>query len=451
VTSFIFILIFLAAGMTAGMLVSRHTPHLLFSGAGAGLLFMTSFLNPAWGMYLLILSMLLSPEFSVGATAAAGSLSRGVTLRLDDFILLVIGLSWFARSAYFKEVGLFKKTPLNRPIFCYVLACLISTALGVMGGKVDPKTGFFFVLKYIEYFIVFFMVVNYAEDLDQVKRLIFCLFLTCFITSIIGMLQIPGGGRVSAPFEGEIGEPNTFGGYLLFIGAVAGGLLSTSQDPRVRLGLMFLLAVMLLPFLYTHSRSSYLAFIPAFLILGAMTRKRGLVIGVMLAALVISPLFLPSSVKNRIGYTFKQPVESGQIKVGEIRLDTSTSARIQSWGEALKAWTRRPLTGYGVTGFGFIDAQYPRVLTETGLLGMAAFLYLIGSIFNIAFSNLAVLKDRFALGITRGFIAGYAGLLCHAIGANTFIIVRIMEPFWFVAGIVLILPELTAPPRPEPV
>jgi len=32
--------------------------------------------------------------------------------------------------------------------------------------------------------------------------------------------------------------------------------------------------------------------------------------------------------------------------------------------------------------------------------------------------------------------------LFHAIGANTFIIVRIMELFWFLAGIMAVLPEL---------
>jgi hypothetical protein len=41
----------------------------------------------------------------------------------------------------------------------------------------------------------------------------------------------------------------------------------------------------------------------------------------------------------------------------------------------------------------------------------------------------------------------------HSIGANTFIIVRIMEPFWFFAAIVVALPGLaltksTAPPAP---
>jgi hypothetical protein len=38
-----------------------------------------------------------------------------------------------------------------------------------------------------------------------------------------------------------------------------------------------------------------------------------------------------------------------------------------------------------------------------------------------------------------GFTAGLVGLLVHAFGANTFIIVRIMEPFWFLTGIVIAL------------
>jgi len=43
----------------------------------------------------------------------------------------------------------------------------------------------------------------------------------------------------------------------------------------------------------------------------------------------------------------------------------------------------------------------------------------------------------------------------HAIGANTFIIVRIMEPFWFFVGIITVLPmlkqeDLTPAPAPIP-
>ena len=35
-------------------------------------------------------------------------------------------------------------------------------------------------------------------------------------------------------------------------------------------------------------------------------------------------------------------------------------------------------------------------------------------------------------------------MLAHGIGANTFIIIRIMEPFWLCAGLVMILPRLTS-------
>jgi hypothetical protein len=58
-----------------------------------------------------------------------------------------------------------------------------------------------------------------------------------------------------------------------------------------------------------------------------------------------------------------------------------------------------------------------------------------------------VSEDR---GVALGFMAGTIGLLAHAIGSNTFIIVRIMEPFWFFAGIVLMLPQLERAEVPVP-
>jgi O-antigen ligase len=170
--------------------------------------------------------------------------------------------------------------------------------------------------------------------------------------------------------------------------------------------------------------------------------KRVIVVGLILTSLLISPLFLPTPVKDRMLYTFTQPEQGGQIVVGEVRLDTSTSARLKSWREAMADWTRHPLLGHGVTGYKFVDAQLPRVLAETGILGLAAFLYLLFSIGKLARENLRHLTTPFARGITIGFIAGFVGLLVHAVGANTFIIVRIMEPFWFFAGIVVVLPML---------
>jgi O-antigen ligase len=440
-------LLLMTFAVLLGFFSSQITPAKMIWGGVAFAVFAVTFLNVEYGLYILIFSMLLSPEIIVGETAGS-SLGRGVTLRVEDFLLVVIGFSWFAKNAVDKDLGLFLKTPLNKAILFYSVVCMLATGFGIMAARISPKTGFFFVLKYIEYFIVFFMVANHVKSMDQIRRFVFCLLLTCFIVSIIGLLQIPGGGRVSAPFEGESGEPNTFGGYLMFMGMVAAGMLSQTKNTRTKHLLTALLLVILPPFLFTLSRASYLALIPALITLGYLMEKRVIVVGLILLGLFISPLFLPTPIKHRILYTFEQPEHRDQIVVGDVRLDTSTSARLRSWQEAIEDWTRHPLFGYGVTGYKFVDAQLPRVLAETGILGLAAFLYLLYCIGKLARSNLQKLSTPYARGICIGFMAGFVGLLFHAVGANTFIIVRIMEPFWFFTGMLVVLPMLE---KTEPV
>jgi len=451
VRSFSLVISFVLIAVLAGFLPTQFSPTGLILGVAALFIFTVSFTNIEWGLYLLIFSMLLSPEFITGETSVE-SLARGVTLRLEDFLLAVIGLSWLARNAVDKELGLFLKTPLNKAILFYTLTCVLSTGFGIMAGRVELKTGSLFVLKYIEYFLVYFMMVNHVRTQDQIKRFLVCLFLTCFIASLIGAAQIPGGERVSAPFEGEVGEPNTFGGYLLFMGCVAAGILAKVDNLRTKQKMAVLLICIVPPLLFTQSRSSYLAIVPALLVLGYMTDRRLIILGLLVIALGVSPLFLPKAVKNRIMFTFTQPEEQGQIRIGDLRLDTSTSARLQSWKEALMDFPQHPLLGYGVTGYPLIDAQYPRVLVETGILGLTAFLYLIYAIFKLTLQSLKEVKTLFSQGLVMGFLSGFVGLVVHAIGANTFIIVRIMEPFWFFVGIVAVLPMLErqqAAPSPK--
>jgi len=162
-------------------------------------------------------------------------------------------------------------------------------------------------------------------------------------------------------------------------------------------------------------------------------------------------------VVNRILYTFEPEAGSPTIKLGKVAFDPSTSARLISMKEALEQWTRRPIFGYGVTGAGFMDAQYARTLVETGVIGLAAFLWLVWSALKFGLGSFRTLRDPEERGLALGFLTGTVGLLVHAIGANTFIIVRIMEPFWFFAGVVIVLPTLPAvgaarpgPPRASP-
>jgi len=101
--------------------------------------------------------------------------------------------------------------------------------------------------------------------------------------------------------------------------------------------------------------------------------------------------------------------------------------------------------GFGITGYSFVDSQYFRTLIELGFLGFLAFLYLLYKIFRQLIYSLQQVKQRAHRGFVLGMLAGAAAMFTHAIGANTFIIVRIMEPFWFLVAIAVILPEIERP------
>jgi hypothetical protein len=49
--------------------------------------------------------------------------------------------------------------------------------------------------------------------------------------------------------------------------------------------------------------------------------------------------------------------------------------------------------------------------------------------------------DDFGKGLSLALISSLSGLLLMGTGAEVFIIIRIMEPFWFLAAIVTMLPE----------
>ena len=76
---------------------------------------------------------------------------------------------------------------------------------------------------------------------------------------------------------------------------------------------------------------------------------------------------------------------------------------------------------------------------ETGIVGLLAFAWLVYALFRVGLRTWREHQDDLLRGLSVGLIAGLIGLLVHAIGANTFIIVRIMEPFWFLTGIVISL------------
>lgn len=378
--------------------------------------------------------MLLSPELVVAKLP-----KRELSLRMDDLLILVISFGWLARNAIYKELGLLVKTPLNTAVLLYVAACSISTIFGIIFGRVSPLQGTMFVIKYIEFFAVFFMVMGSIHSREQIKRYLIALFATALLISIYAALQIPTGARVTAPFEGWGGEPNTLGGYLVLIISILGGIILSFKSTRIKIISTALIVFAMVPFMYTLSRSSWTAIAGvciAFIIFG---RQRMPLVMLLFIFLAVTPIITFQKVEQRYKETFmERPWESEQqIKIGGYYLDLSSSSRIIMYKRILQDIKNHPILGYGITGYTFIDGQYFRTLIETGLIGLSAFIYLLYSVFLTIFRIYRNSSDELIKGISLGLLAGFTGLLVHALSANTFIIIRIMEPFWLVMAMVV--------------
>ena len=116
--NFVLIIWILMTCLLLAFMLSNSSSFYVLGGLIGFLTLAACFLSPEFGVAILIMSMLLSPEFGAGAAGAGDSVESGrsIVVRLDDVLLIILSVSWFARTAIHKELGLVLSNPLNRPI-----------------------------------------------------------------------------------------------------------------------------------------------------------------------------------------------------------------------------------------------------------------------------------------------------------------------------------------------
>jgi O-antigen ligase len=424
-------LILTGLSLFAALLIIVLPPSFMMLAFLALVISMICFFYPQVAFYILVFSMLFSPEVIVGQTTA-----REITFRFDDFLLFIIVFTWLVRASIYKELAVFRHTSLHSPIALFMAVSLLATFIGMVIGRVGVATGLFFNLKIFEYFVIFFMVVNHVKEEKEIKTYIILILLVALLVNLYALYQVPLGERVSAPFEGVQGEPNTLGGYLLIIISLTLALFllrSFGQRTNLLIPLLVLSGVILM---FTQSRGSWLGLIFMSVPFILLSPKRlFFIIGAILLVIIL-PYVAPESTKERFAGTFRpEPFFARTERFMGIELDPSASERVTSYKKGFELWKKRPLLGYGVTGAGFIDGQFLRVLVETGIVGVALFLFLLWRMTLFLWDTYWSVDDPFFKALSLGMLGALAGLIGHGISASSFIIVRIMEPFWFLMGL----------------
>jgi hypothetical protein len=403
-----------------------------------------TFIDVEFGIYCLVAGMLLSPEIEVPYFTLP---SRAVVVRIDDIMIILVGIAWFAQVAVRGKIDLLVSTPLNKPILWFLFLAGLSTARGSFTGSVGhPVTAFFFVLKFIEFFTLYFLIVNTIANETQVKRIMTVYFMTVLCVSLWAIwhtLITREHGRSTTPFE-TAEEPGTLGGYLLFSFALAFGLLNYVGNLFQRMMYLLIMMVIIPPFLYTLSRASYLAFFPMFLTVLYFSRRKAIPVMMLIAFAAASP-WLPGVAIERVEYTFQNRVERtlyGTAPTLGEQLDPSSAARLERYDGVIRQWMHRPLLGQGMTGVGFVDSQFVRVLGEFGILGSLAFIWIFKNLFQTAIKLYRALDVGYMKGLVLGMLAGTVGLIFHGGTANTFTVVRIAGPFFVMTGLTIVISRI---------
>ncbi|MCX7647046.1 MAG: O-antigen ligase family protein, partial [Elusimicrobiales bacterium] len=252
--------------------------------------------------------------------------------------------------------------------------------------------------------------------------------------------------RTTAPFEAPLGnpkesEPASLGGYYLLAMGVMLALLSEIKGGKFLIVLLSF--IFLYPsFLLTFSRASYMGFITLFLVFVIFVKKRKFFFLMGAFFVFLITFFLPGlgeKVRARIEYTYKG-LEAKNIVVtpfGKITLEDSAYQRYQSIERVvLNVLPNHPFLGAGVTGVGLGDNQYSLILGETGIIGFVLFVWLIYSVLNMSFKVYNKSDNLYEKSLAFGVFCSIFAFLVQGLGVNTFIIVRIMEPFWFCVALV---------------
>jgi O-antigen ligase len=201
-------------------------------------------------------------------------------------------------------------------------------------------------------------------------------------------------------------DPNSLGGLLVMVAALTAPQLTTRYPiTGKRWHAIPILLVLVVCLVLTFSRGSLVAFGTALAFIGAGRYRKLLavlvVVGVLLLALPFSQVYV------------EHLVEAFQVA------DLATQMRVGEYGDALVLISRYPLFGVGFAGTPDIDIYlgvacvYLTIAESMGLVGLAAFLVLMGGVFAYAASA------RRAVDQTPGLRAIWLGLLAGLVGALT--------------------------------
>ena len=410
----------------------------LYAAAIAILLY-TAFRKPVWGLYLLVP---LIPLQTLRYRLQAYPLGSSLVL----LTLLAIGFGLWRQKR--PIVGW---TPFNVLLGFYTVFTLISLCAGSFYLNVslpflswsDPRFA-----EWRDYMLMPLMLVLTASAVEDKKQIRILLLLMCLGAFVLNKsLWSTVSERDYSVYSDDLRDAGGMGyagvnGLAAFEAQFAAFVVAlASFEPRrlIRWSGYALAVFSAVCLMYSLSRAGYAALGAGWLFLGLIHRRW------MLLALVVFGLtwtaIVPPAVRMRVEMT-----SSGNS------LDHSSETRVDLWSDALRLFNESPVFGSGLNTYAYMHRigdyrdthnYFVKVLVETGLIGLALFLFLLARLIWCGLSLYWRSSDPLARSLGLGLAAWMACALAANFFGDRWSFLQVNGQLWILAGLMARAQALT--------
>ena len=345
-----------------------------------------------------------------------------------------------------------ESTPLNKPIFFFILSCLFS----ITSSAFFAQSFHNFFTKTLEWFIIYFLVVEVFKDKRHIYIALGIFVFTAFSTVVDSFIQfyitgkdiflghsIELGSRATAGFK----TSNGLGGYLtIFLSGILAWILIGKQKFLYRAGASLIFILSMWSLVITFSRGAWIGVFSGIIFLIFCIRRSRekfnsdsyLKIFLAIASLcVVSFLIL----RNSLDLEF-------------INRYQTVSWRLGVWGVSLDMLKDKIFFGHGINTFmGVFQAYrgnlhmdptyahncYLQLASEIGFVGLFCFFWIMARLYYYTLNQLKYCyeKNKNLFAMIVGLLSGVSAFLVHSFFDTHFYSLQLSVYIWFTIGMLV--------------
>jgi putative inorganic carbon (HCO3(-)) transporter len=366
---------------------------------------------------------------------------------------ILIASAWLIKSFLNKKFEI-AKTPLDIPILLFLASQIISTIISI-----NPHTslwGYYSrfhggLMSTVSYITLYYaLVTHFAGETKAIKNLLTAILSSAVVISLYAVLEHLGIDKnvwvqdVQNRVFSTLGQPNWLSAFLVALLPLS--LFQITSSPKINsrflytgLSLLFLIAIF-----FTKSQSGIGAtavVLLLFFIITTIQKKKSWLLLTLIPLLALVLIFKGGAVRQTLSSLNKiNPFYSdtltiiNQENINRVGGSDSMSIRRVVWEGAIKLGLQHPLFGTGVETFGYAyywvrpaahnltseadflynkaHNEYLNFFATTGFVGLAAYLFLIGSLLYLFLNKKTThseLRFPLLLGLVSIFITNYIG------------------------------------------